>query len=651
MKQLVFVCLLLVIGSVSNVSGDVPRHMDPELYELSEPDPDYLFMLYHNVYEGMILENMTVSQEWLDYAAEMYSVDELNIMLDEYRGDLEIQAENLNLTRYHLDLAIQYIGQYNLSGARSSFFTGLSYLQDSNETIHVLRNSTHELGAVLGKNPEILLNDVDRLESLVGGYRDFAQILANYVSGEEISDEDLDVIREKFKDVLDPELLDEVEKYLDDLGGGVNLGNLIRTGLSMSLNGSNVWVGDGLQVSGRLMGGDVGLEGRRILLKLGNNSWITFTDRDGYYSKVISVPYIYKQSVEIRGFYWPTETDSETYSPATISRRLVLLYCIPFLELDYEMGSFPGRVWNISGRLSFDDTGLEGHHIVVTGFGRKRKALTGGDGYFELGIGLPFDQSLGRSQVYVSSLGLGVYAGVDECLNVSVSRLKLSLITEAPRFVFSGFGASMRYTVSAGGAGLNGCRVRVSGRDDVGLDYSQSGSGSVRLYVPLWRLGGDYGWRLVAEPDEPWINDGVVSGSFYVVNTVVIMFSLGLLGTGGVYLKRYLNSRSGDTESLDEPVLKPVSMPVSESAMTKGGFGGLFLAALRFVEALTGVSMKPSDTLREYLSRVLDGLGDRMGGLFSELVSRYERWLYDKPYEAELDEVEVLVAGLKEDED
>jgi len=75
------------------------------------------------------------------------------------------------------------------------------------------------------------------------------------------------------------------------------------------------------------------------------------------------------------------------------------------------------------------------------------------------------------------------------------------------------------------------------------------------------------------------------------------------------------------------------------------------LVALRVVERISGVVMAPSDTLREYLGRVADRLGVRVGGLFRELVLRYERWLYGRPSEPELERVEVLVAGLEEEDD
>ena len=103
MKRLGLVLLLVLFSSVGVVAGDVPRHVDPAQFELVEPDPDVLFLLYHNMFEGMILENMTVQDEWLQMIGEVYSIDELAPLLEEYGDQIELQADNLNLTRYHID--------------------------------------------------------------------------------------------------------------------------------------------------------------------------------------------------------------------------------------------------------------------------------------------------------------------------------------------------------------------------------------------------------------------------------------------------------------------------------------------------------------------------------------------------------------------
>ncbi|MCK4300549.1 MAG: hypothetical protein KAX80_13485 [Planctomycetes bacterium] len=133
---------VLLLSGVGVVGGaDVPRHVDPGLYEFDGPDPEMLYMFYHGIYEGMILENMTIQGEWLDWAGDVDGLEDLSLLLEAYGDQLELQADNLNLTRYYLGEVIRHIGEYNLTTAQASFFKSLRYLEQSNETLPVLRGA------------------------------------------------------------------------------------------------------------------------------------------------------------------------------------------------------------------------------------------------------------------------------------------------------------------------------------------------------------------------------------------------------------------------------------------------------------------------------------------------------------------------------
>jgi hypothetical protein len=652
MKRLGFVCLLLLFSSLGVVSGDVPRHVDPAQYELVEPDPDVLFMLYHNMFEGMISENITVQEEWLQMIGEFYTVDELASMLEDYHGQITVEATNLNLTRQQLDLAVKYISEYNISAARSSFFTGLRYLAASNETIPILRGQTNNLGISLDSDPSILLADLDQLEVLIDDYREIAQLYADFLGGEKLVETEIDKIKENFKDVVDEDLFGFLEKYLDEFTSGINPNELEKTSLSMDLNTSSAWVGQRVRVSGWLSSDGNGLGDREILVKLGEVSYVVSTGDSGYYLVDIELPYLYEDRVEIRGFYWPNGVDVEVYSPATVAREIELLYIEPVLELDYLDTALPGRLWNVSGVLSYSGVGLEDLHIHVRGFGKTAYLITGADGEFSYPFRVPLDHPENITRIAVTSGSGGVYSGVSDEALIQVVRLPLVFDVSESGVLFSGFPALFTYSVTGDGYELGRCRVTVVGEDGSSVDYSKEGSGLVQVFVPLWRATGSYNVRLVADPYEPWIKGATVMRSFYVVNSVLALFmGLGAI-VAGLYLKHYFDTRKPDTRiEMPVPVVAPVEAPLAPPVFVHGGFSGLFLAALRVVERLTGVVMLPSDTLREYLARITDRVGDRVGGLFRELVLRYERWLYGRPYEPDLQQVEALVASMEKDDE
>ncbi len=645
----VLLLLVLLVGQVNVAHAQYPRHVDPAQYELVEPDPDMLFLLYHDIYLGMLLENMTIQDEWLQWAMEVYSTEELTSMFEEYGDQLRFEGDNLNLTRFYFDEAMQYIGKYNLPAARSSFFHGLVYLEQSNATIPVLRGSTSRIGARLRADPAILFEDLDGLQAFIDEYAEFAQLLVDLLDGKDVSDVDLEKIKDAFEGVVDDALLKELQDYLDNLGGTVDLGSVTQTQLSLDLNASSAWVGSVVQVSGKLTANGVGLPGRMISITLGDRTATVSTDDAGFYVVDMRVPYVYEESLEIRAFYWPRADDSKIYSPATASATLFLLYNVPELKLSYPSSALPGRLWNISGVLSHENDGLSEFDVELSVFGGQYAAVTDDLGGFRFDVQVPVDVPLGSVSAFLSSKPSGVYSGVSKSYPVTVIQLPLSMEVDSPDWVLSGFLGRVRVSLTADGLPVNQCELRLVSPDDTGVVYSVNGVGSVGVAVPLFRLGGDYDWRLVADPAEPWIGGASLSGGFYVVNTIAVMFSAVCVAVLAYYVRRYSVTKKGRVKEPLE-LVEPIAEPVAEPLVARS-FSGLFQAALRIVERLSGVAMAPSDTLREYLTRVLSRFSGRFADLFSELVSRYELWLYGRPHEVELGEVEVLVSELEEDHD
>jgi hypothetical protein len=646
----VLLILVLALSQVSVAYAEYPRHVDPAQYELVEPDPDMLFLMYHELYLGMIFENMTIQEEWLQWAMELYSMEDLTRMFELYGDQLTFEADNLNLTRFYLDEMIKYAGAFNLPAARSSFFKGLVHLEQCNATIPLLRGTTGDIGQRLLSDPAILNQDITDLQAVIDELTSQYQLIFDYFNAGEISPGDLEKLKDAFKEVLDEELLKELEDYLDNIGGSVDLGSLIQPQLSLDLNESSTWVGSSLGVTGRLTARGAGLGGKVISVSLGGQTVTVATDMSGFYSADLRVPYLYEKSVEVRAFYWPRGDDSKIYSPATASETLLLLFIVPELKLSYSGSVLPGRDWSLSGVLSDDGEGLSGFRLSMDSFNIQYSTLSDVLGEFSFDVVTPVDVPLGSVFIDVSSEPQGVYCGVMERLVVDVVQLPLTMEADIPEWVLSGFLGKVRVSLTAGGLSVDGCELRLVGEGDSRVAYSVDGAGSVGVVVPLFRLSGDYEWRLVADPTEPWISGASLSDSFYVVNTVAVLFSAACVAVLAYYVRRYFGSRKGRVVEIVEPVVAPVVVPVVEPVVANS-FSGLFRVALRIVERLSGVVMAPSDTLHEYLTRVLSRFSGRFAELFNELVARYELWLYGRPHEVELGEVEVLVAELEEDHD
>ncbi len=655
MRRVGFVLVVLLLSSVGVVGGaDVPRHVDPAQYEFAEPDPEVLFSLYHNLYMGMILENMTAQEEWLRWVMGVYSVEDLTLMFEEYGEELRHEVGYLNLTRFYFDKSMLYFeeamhhfGELDLETAWDSFLQGLTYLELSNDTIPVLRDSTNRLGARLEADPVTLLDDIDELQALIDEYAEFARVTMDLIEGGRVSGEDLEKIRGVFEGVVEEELLNDLLGYIDDLGGGVDLLSVTRTRLTVYTNVSSVWVGSGVRVSGRLTAGGVGLPGKVVSVRLGEDECTAVSDGDGVFAVDLRAPRVYEDSVAVHAFYWPRGMDAEVYMPATVSGTLYLLFIVPELGLSPSGSALPGRMWTLSGVLTHEGEGLPGFIIESRILGDLYGAVTGGGGGFGFDVDVPVDARLGSTSVLVSSEPSGVYSGVSKRLDVDVVRLPLVLEVDSPGWVLSGFVGRLRVSLTAGGVPVDRCELRLVGEDDGGVGVIVDGVGSVEVAVPLLRHSGDYEWRLVADTAEPWIGGASLRGGFYVFNTLSVLFAAACVGVSALILGRRL--RGIGVGGLVEPVVEPPRVPVAEPVPVS--FSGLFLAALRVVERLSGVVMAPSDTLREHLARVLGRVSGGFVESFSELVARYELWLYGRSYDVELGEVEALVDEIEGDRD
>ena len=226
--------------------------------------------------------------------------------------------------------------------------------------------------------------------------------------------------------------------------------------------------------------------------------------------------------------------------------------------------------------------------------------------------------------------------------------MPLSLRVDASSLTLSGGFATLDCYVEADGVPLDGCRIRVTG-EDIWSSRTVNGSSTISIYTDLFRTKGEFPYTVTATPKEPWIGSASISGSFPVFSSLYVIGYFVLLG-----LLAYYNHFKGKPR-VDSPVIEPeilsVEKPVEPVIVEPSSFSWLYHSVLRFIESLSGVVAKPSDTIREYLRRITNSLSDGVRQVFDELSLLYERWLYDRPFDVDVERVKVLVQQVKEDKD
>jgi len=498
----VLVVFVLLVPSV--YAGDYPRHVDPASLVTVEPDAEMLFLIYHNLFQGMLLENITFKAEWFDWAGAVFSVPDLNQLLDEYRDQLIVQAESLGDAEFFLDQALIYLGEFDLENAGNSFFMGVSALERSNHSLPILHGLTINLGERLQSNPAILLQDIGELELLIEDYQTLVQVLVSYVEGDTLTEEDIDRLKDILSGVFDEEYLENIDEILDPL-------QLELTNLELNVYPESVTVGENIVVSGRLFTSDGALARKRVSLSIGDMEISFITDSVGMFNEVITVPYIYENTTTVRCFYWPRGDDVQLYSPSSDSREIELIFFTPELEFQHSE-AYPGLLWNVSGRLSVDGVGVGGLTVVSSIDGRSGAVISDGDGFFDVSVRVD-PTSDGVVKASVVSLPNKVYAGAEELFPVEVSYYPLVFRVDASSWVLSGGSAALNFWVESNGVPLDRCVFRVRGEERE-VSYSDGGYSLVNLYTEVGRMtGGSKYWGTV-EPKEPWVESGSLSGEF-----------------------------------------------------------------------------------------------------------------------------------------
>jgi len=630
-KRLVLV-LFTVLGLLIPLCGGspYPRHIDPSLLDLDQPDPDTMFLLYHEIYQGMIYGQFELSKEFLMWAYEIHSTPSLEQSLLEYNTLLEGQVENLNLSSVYFNLAFNAVKKLELNEAKYLFLQGMVYLGVADSQMPSLYDKTDSIGTLLKTTPGILYDDLDTLQSKINEYYQLASLFQEYLEGGELSGDELEFVLNRVEDLG--------AYFKEIVESSVNLDSLSRTTLSLEINQSRVLIGSKVNVSGVLdLRGEAA--GRQVRLILNNKLIdIVETDKNGFFNTVLQVPYIYDDYVAVWAEYWPEGDDVNRYLPSRSNVVIVeLLHFEPELEVNVAEVVLPGENLTVWGKVTYNDVPLL-VNVSASLLGANTTGISSSDGMFSLELGIPSDALVGICDLVVRTHPLNVYGSSWVVVPVEVKRYPVEVNAFCSGVVFSGMMLRAVGVVSAEGVPLDGCQVRLVWGGEAASTVTEGGKFDVGVRVPFWVTSQVTGLRLEILPKEAYIDEDVVILETRIINIGSLIAFLSVLASAVYFMKRKTGQRvkpsipTVDSEGKEEASLEPVE-----------GFVSLYARALLVVKRITGLDMRASETIREYLHRVKKTLSGGVYSVFEELSLLYERWLYGKPFELSLEWFRSLV--------
>lgn len=422
---------------------------------------------------------------------------------------------------------------------------------------------------------------------------------------------------------------------------------LDATTLTLRLNATSCFVGDYLYASGRLTSAGGGLANRVVVLQIDGQRVATVsTNSNGEYSALIRVPYKYVSYVLVNALYTPQGGDKAVYLASTSSMaRVEVRFYRTLLDVALPAVAYPGLSLSIHGNVtSQEGLPLVGRQVNVVLDGKViSQVLTDETGRFAVKPVIAANTTLGNHTLTVRVDSSGLYAGVSVSRVLSIQRMATKLEVSMPSLVVAPSSMYINGSVASASGPLGGANVRVIfANGSVVVKTAGDGSFNVTVDVPFSTgFAGNQELRVIVVPTQPWQavaqkTEGIfVFNIFGIVVALVCSFAVVFviyLRFGTKVKKSQVSSQAERTflPSKDVAAVQVVgegSLPVVKFEGLKGRVLMAYVKALNLVQSVSGESLMPDMTLREYLAVAGAKCGDAFK-VFSDLTVLAERSLY-----------------------
>lgn len=306
------------------------------------------------------------------------------------------------------------------------------------------------------------------------------------------------------------------------------------------------------------------------------------------------------------------------------------------LEVSAPESAHPGIPITVSGRVS--STGVTVDRTVRVLLDDTQLAEEMTRGQFSLQVTPPRQISTGKHRLSLVAVPREHYSGASTSLPIYISAMPIETEIQAPQTIILPKSAQISGQVHHDLGPLPDARVELKfkGRSSV-VKTAADGSftTSIKTSFDLSLLGSQE-LTIIIEPVEPWYASLVVKRRILTINLLssglmlVATISLGLMLFSRVRISLPRPPGNGltiETRPREPLILAPVPEHKFESADTKGRILSAYLIGLEAVVRVTGISIAPHTTLREYLNAVTPRLIKAVEP-FSELTTIAENALY-----------------------
>ncbi|MEM2409785.1 MAG: DUF4129 domain-containing protein [Thermofilaceae archaeon] len=409
--------------------------------------------------------------------------------------------------------------------------------------------------------------------------------------------------------------------------GSAALLSMLSTELTVEVEPKNAWVGSTVRVTGKLTSLGVPLSSKKIAVAVGGSIvGSTLTDESGSFTYQLRLPYVYRRSLAVGALYLPEANDARVYRPASNSTEIYLLYETPKLSVRVQPPvALPGD--RVKIEVVADRPGLLVEVWVFRTI--QRVSLKGETTIVEVEV--PTEASEGVYRVLTASTPNGTLGPASAEATLTVRKLdpKLNVtVVTVPPFIALPFPA--RFTVCAEGWNETSpsYRVKLSLAGAVFEVESQQVCTTLEARAPPLAPTGSSLVEIIVTPTSPRYRPVRAEAQTFIVNLLLLIPAIGLLPSL-IFLAKPRGSRveTPHPSPLPSEPQRELEEPYSLKLKSADPVVNEYLAGLRIVEKATGVLLKPSHTISEYLQLVKPKLGGA-AKLFATLSELAEARLY-----------------------
>lgn len=565
--------LILVLASLTSLTGaPFPRHVNPS--EVTEERPRIDLLLLYSSIGGYAMQlNFTEAFKVLQDLKYAYFPKDLKYLLERFNSLLNETLKGMNNTKHHLSLCKIFLRDSNIPLAEKSLSNAWRSLAESRASYFTLKDSSRELSRRVPAGP-------------------IHKAVSNIEEG-----------------------ISRLEREAEDLNSTLNglKPKLSNVRLEISVKPRYLIFGQNFSVTGSLTAEDGHpLDGRRIILHVGKESYSLETSTDGsYFTTCYAKEYT---PLKVFAEYIPYGEDIGKYSYGISNVILVnVTYYVPQLNLtlskDRLLPEETLTIWvNTLPKIALQ---------INTPLG-KVSALTDEKGSYTYNLTVPSSIKEGSYTISVSTFPSGVFSSARASRNFRVYKLKTDHSLYVPRIVFTGIPFTIKATANTNST------ITLTLKE-LGMTYSSHGLHSSRIVtLPLTFLSESVTISISITPDSPTYRSVHETSKVTVINSFAIFVPAALLL---LISTRLLKSRI-ETQAARKP---PEKIEIMMEHKPQSGVQALFLQLTALLERFSGIIMKPSDTLREYHSKIESKLHAKFKDAVRRIFDLYEQFLYGKP--------------------